>query len=453
MLSLIKRLFNIFSKQESRNEKLRKNIFFSFIIKGLSVAISFIIIRLTLGFIDSTRYGIWVTISSIISWFTFFDFGMANGLKNNLARAIALKNNSEVKKYISTAYALFIIISLFVFLLFLFVNPAINWNNLLNIPVTVKEDFQTVMLIVTGTFCIQFVFQLINAILAAHQESATADLLNFLGQLLVLICILILMKTTTGTLKNLVIALNFSPAFVLIAASFIIFGMKYKAIAPAISDIDLSYAKKILNIGGAFFAIQLGALILFQTDNFIISKIIGPEAVTKFNITYKLYSVIIISFSIIMTPFWSAFTDAWVKKDFLWIRKSMLRLRKLWILTSFLAAPVLFLISKSLFKIWLGQKVAISSMVSFLMMIYAISYTCLALNCYFLNGVGRIRLQLILYLFVIFINPVLCILLGKMFDIEGVIIANILSFIFMDIVLWIQTDKLIHQKATGIWNK
>lgn len=438
---------------ETRNVKLKRNILLSFIIKGCSIVISFLIIRFTLGYIDQARYGLWVTISSVISWFTFFDLGMANGLKNNLAKAIALNNHIEVKKYISTTYALFTFMALLFFLLFLVINPFINWDHFLNIPDSVNENIKTVMLIAAGTFCIQFIFQLINAILAAHQEPSKADLLNFIGQFIVLVAILILIKTTPGTLKSLIIALNVSPVLVLAAASLLLFSGKYKAIAPSIKDIDFSYVKKIMNIGGVFFAIQLGALILFQTDNFIISKLLGPEAVTTFNVAYKLYSVIIISFSIIMTPFWSAFTEAWATKDFPWIKSSMNRLRKLWLFTSFVLAPVLFLLSGVLFKLWLGDSVNISTSISFLMMIYAISYTCLALNCYFLNGIGRLRIQLLLYLFVIFTNPILCILLGRIYGIEGVITANIIAFLFMNIILWIQADKLIKQKASGLWDK
>jgi O-antigen/teichoic acid export membrane protein len=309
------------------------------------------------------------------------------------------------------------------------------------------------MLIAAGTFCIQFIFQLINAILAAHQEPAKADFFNLLGQALVLVSILILIQTTAGSLKILIFALNFLPVLVLVVASLILFSVKFKAISPTIKHIDFRYARNILKIGGVFFTIQIGTLILFQTDNIIISKLLGPEAVTKFNIAYKLYSVIILFFSIIITPFWSAFTEAWVKKDYVWIKKSINRLRKIWLFTAFVISPVFFLISGYLFKIWLGHSVSISTTVSFLMMIYSISYTCLALNCYFLNGIGKLRVQLLLYVFVIFTNPLLCIILGRMFGIEGVIIANIIAFLFMNIILWIQNDKLIKQEATGIWDK
>jgi len=240
--------------------------------------------------------------------------------------------------------------------------------------------------------------------------------------------------------------------FTIIVSSIIFYNSKLKFIAPSLKSIDFSYTKSILNVGGAFFLIQLGALILFQTDNIIITKILGPEAVTKFNVAYKLYSVIIMGFSIIVTPYWSAFTDAWAKRDYSWINGSMKRLREVWLFTSFIVVPVFFMSAKFLFKIWLQDSVIVNMSLSLLMAVYVICYTCLALNCYFLNGIGKLRVQLVLYLLITVTNIPLGIIMGKWLGIEGVVFANIIAFVFMNTILWIQTNKILRHKAFGIWN-
>jgi len=40
-----------------------------------------------------------------------------------------------------------------------------------------------------------------------------------------------------------------------------------------------------------------------------------------------------------------------------------------------------------------------------------------------------------------------------MWGLEGVVMANVAAFILMNIVLWIQTNKILANKATGIWNR
>ena len=65
---------NFFLKGDDRTKRAKKNISVTFVCKGLSVLISFLIIPITLGYVGKEEYGIWMTISSIISWFSFFDF-------------------------------------------------------------------------------------------------------------------------------------------------------------------------------------------------------------------------------------------------------------------------------------------------------------------------------------------------------------------------------------------
>lgn len=449
---IVNSLNRLIKSGENRSVKLKKNIIFSFLIRGLSVLINFSIVPLTIQYVDPIRYGIWVTLASLISWFTFFDFGMGNGLRNKLATALAHKQYHEAKKYISTTYAVLTIIAVLVFILFCFLTPYVNWDYFLNIPSKVDEDVSQVLLIVMGTFCLQFVVQLINTVLTSLQEQAKAELITFLGQVALLLTLLVLKYTVAGSLSVLVLALNVAPAVVLVLASLVLYSGKLQSIAPALKHIDFSHAKNILNLGGIFFLIQVGSLVLHQTDNIIITRILGPEAVTRFNVTYKLYAIITLVFSIIAAPYWSAFTDAYAKHDYLWIKNSVKRLREVWLFTSFIIIPVFFIVSKFLLKILFPDILNIQLSLLLSMAVYVICSTCLSLNCYFLYGIGKLRILMVLYLLVTVTNVPLGIFLGKLLGIEGVIIANIVAFVFMNIVLWVQTNKILHKKAIGIWN-
>ena len=450
---LFANLLNRFTAgDENRTVKIKRNILFSFLIRGLSVAINFLIISLAINYVDPVNYGIWVALTSIISWFTFFDFGMGNGLKNKLTTAISLDKFEEAKKYISTTYAIFVLIALSVFVIFFFVNPMINWSSFLSIPPGTNQNIYRVLLIVVGIFCFQFVLQLLNTVLASLQEPAKAEFITLIGQVAALIILIVLNFTAKSSLSLLVISLNIAPLTIIFLASVFFYNNKYKLIAPSIRHIDFNYSKNIMNLGGIFFLIQVGALILFQTDNIIITNILGPEAVTKFNVTYKLYSIIIMLFSIIATPYWSAFTDANTKNDFDWINRNVKRLREIWLVISFIIVPLFFILSKYFLKIWLPDTINVDISLSLSMAVYAICHTCLILNCYFLNGIGKLKIQLLLYFLVAIINVPMGVVLGKTFGIEGVIFSNIITFIFMNIVLWIQTNKILQNKAFGIWN-
>ena len=99
--SLLFKLKNRLLKGESRSISVKKNIIGSFIIKGISILISLMLVPMTLGYVSSEMYGIWLTLSSIMLWLNFFDIGFTLGLKNKLATALAQKDYSKGKRIFS----------------------------------------------------------------------------------------------------------------------------------------------------------------------------------------------------------------------------------------------------------------------------------------------------------------------------------------------------------------
>ncbi|MDQ6843717.1 MAG: hypothetical protein M3Z92_05085, partial [Bacteroidota bacterium] len=54
---------------------VKKNILGSFGVKGLSILTSFILIPFTIDLLNKEKYGIWITIFSIVTWFNMMDIG------------------------------------------------------------------------------------------------------------------------------------------------------------------------------------------------------------------------------------------------------------------------------------------------------------------------------------------------------------------------------------------
>jgi O-antigen/teichoic acid export membrane protein len=454
MLKKIHLKFNsFFNEGHNRTILAKKNIVSSFLVKGGSIITGLLLVPMTINYVNPTQYGIWLTISSLVGWMSFFDIGMGNGLRNKLTEALALNEYEIAKKYVSTTYASLIIVSCSLFFIFYFLNPYIDWQTFLNISESVQVNISFAVLIVFGAFCLQFVVQLINTVLTAVHKPAKAGLITLIGQLCILLTTYILTKTVQGSLIVLVVATTINPIIILFLANFYFYGAKLRNIAPSFSYIDFSYAKNIFKVGGSFFIIQIGSIVLLQTDNIIISKFVGPESVTKFNVALKLFSIVIMLFSIIILPYWSAFTDANTNKDYDWMRDSVKKIRKIWLLISLLIVPFILVLSKFIFKLWIGDSVKITFSLSFLLSLYVISYMCMNLNSYFLNGVGKIRLQLYLYVIVCIINIPLCSFLAVKIGVNGVVISNLIMFVGMNIILWIQTDKILEHKDKGIWGK
>src|SRR3954466_9688236 len=109
---MLKYLSRFFSSGHSRSLSVKKNIFYSLIIKGGSIVISLLLIPLTIRFVNETQYGLWLTLSSLIGWINFFDIGLGNGLKTKLTEAISKDDLKQGKIYVSTTYAMLALLSL-----------------------------------------------------------------------------------------------------------------------------------------------------------------------------------------------------------------------------------------------------------------------------------------------------------------------------------------------------
>jgi O-antigen/teichoic acid export membrane protein len=438
--------------KDARTSSILKNVILSSCVRGGNILVSLILVPLTINYINPVQYGIWLTISSLVTWMSFFDIGMGHGLRNKVTTALSIGDIPLAKKYVSTTYASIAIIATFLFIGLCFVIPSVDWRTLLNIPNTLTENVNIILIIVFGTFSFQFIVQLINTVLAAIHKPALAGLISFIGQAALLCCVLFLTKYVSASLTILIAVITVVPLIVMLLGTILLYTKSLKYIAPELSLVDFSMTKKILNTGGAFFLIQLGAIVLFQTDNIIITKVLGPGSVTNFNVAYKLFSIVLLIFTIVITPYWSAVSDAYVKSDFLWMKRSLVSVRKIWFALSILSIALLAG-SDWIFHAWLGKTIVVSAQLSIAMTFYVIIYMWQTLHVYFLNGIGKIKLQLILVLTSAVLNLPVAIYLGRHWGLPGIITANTIFFLLMGTIFYYQVQKILNQTARGIWGK
>lgn len=441
-----------FTKGSKRSLEVKKNIAVSLIIKGISIAINLVMVPLTIHYINPSQYGIWLTLSSIVAWFSFFDIGFGNGLRNRFAEAKAAGEYRKARIYVSTTYAVLTLIFSIVWLLFFVANFFVDWSKILNAPATMITELSHLALIVFSFLCLRIIFQTISTIIIADQKPAHASFFNMSGQLFALAGIFILTKTTKGSLINLGLILGVVPVLVFLITSLILYNGKYKEFSPSFKLIDFKYARDIMSLGIKFFLIQIGAIILFQTTNIVIAQIMGPDKVTEYNIAYKYFSVVGMVFYIILSPFWSAFTEAYTKNDYSWMKNALKHLKSIWLLSLPLVA-FMILLSKFAYKLWIGDAVTIPITVSISMAILILMNMRFNLFVYLINGIGKIKMQLYVNIAASIIYIPIAIALCYWYGLVGIIGANILVAIAHAIISQKQINLLMTNKASGIWNK
>ena len=214
--------------------------------------------------------------------------------------------------------------------------------------------------------------------------------------------------------------------------------------------------RDLVDLGVRFFILQLSGIIVFSTASLLIAQIFGPADVTPFNIAFKYYGVAATGFTIVLTPFWSAYTDAYVTGDFKWIARSFQRLKVLWI-GLVLAVIVMTACADWFYPILIRGKadVHIPFLLSASTGIYVVVLMWCTMYVNFINGVGKIRLQLWGAVTTALLVIPLEVVFAKFFAMgtAGVSLGMALSLLPWCFVWPAQVRKILRGTARGIWNK
>jgi len=441
-------------KNSSRSEKAKKNILLLFILQVFNFFSLMAIVPVTLNYLGKTEYGIWLTLASVLSWLINLDFGLGNGLRNKLAEALALKDIKLARIHVSTAYAIFSVGILSAFVIYFAIHGLLNWADLLQAPKEYTLLLNTLVLYVLILFLVQFLLKLITSVINADQRPALNGGLSLITNSLTLLIVYFLSIYSEPSLIIFALVSSGIPVLVFLIASLFLFGGHFRNISPSFKHVNLKYSSSLVKLGMQFFVIQISSLIVFTTGNIIITQLYGPKSVVTYNVAFKYFYMVPLVFNVALAPFWSAFTEAFVKKEFEWIKNSIRKLIIIWALLSFVAA-LMVIISNFVYEIWVGPQVKVPFVLSVACGVFVIIANWNNIFGYFINGVGKVRLQLYYSIVIAILNIPLSIFLARNIGlgITGVMVSTNICLIFASFLFPFQYHKLINNTAKGIWNK
>lgn len=444
----------ILPKSDSRGRKIGKNVILLGLFQSISIVSSFLLVPMTINYVSTSQYGVWLTISSIVGWFSLVDIGLGAGLRNKLTEALAKNDNVLAKKYVSTTYIILGIIVFLLFSIFAILNMYIPWTKVLNQSEDMSVMLANTMFVVVSFFALRLIAQLIGTILTAHLMPAVSVGIATCSNLIILLIIFVLSRTTSGDLYTLSWVLSSVPVLLYIIVSVFLFLGKYKRIRPSFRFFDKSKIRVLLSLGIGFFVINISTIILFQTSNILIIQLFNNDDVVVYNLAYKLFSIMTVLFGILIQPFWTGYTDAWVKKDFDWIKGSINKLMLIWKLLVVLGL-IMFISSSLIYRIWVGADIDIPWGLSFLVFLYFVIHCYGGVFNIFINGTGKIRLQVFALGVVTLIYIPLVLLMANVFKLGllSIPLSLICSNFYSLFIARMQYKKLISGTAKGLWNK
>lgn len=439
---------------DARSKTLNKNLIISVTVKMCSVLISFFLIPVTLKYVNINEYGIWLTISSMYAFISVFDVGLGNGLRVKLGEALSKNDFEKAKSYVSTTYFSLIIILIPVTIILFYFSHYINWCSLFKIELKLSKTISQLVGILIIAFTIRIFLNLINSVLTSFQKTGINSILDLSANLIIAVLIIVLGKFGEINLFTLGIIYSTIPLIILGSYSLFYFIFRNIRIKPSLNYFEIKDFKQLIGLGGKYFLLQLCAIIILSSGNFIIATLISPSEVTNYNLTQQYFSLIAAFYGFIVIPLVPAYNDAYFHNDFNWIKVKIAFMQKMWFFTIFIVA-LLVLFSGWFFNLWLGDKVHIPFLLICSVGVYWVVVGWSTIYSPFINGIGKVNIQLIQALLSVFLTMSLSFFLIQQLDIgaSGYVFASIISIMIGAIFLNIQYKKIINGKATGLWNK
>ena len=366
-------------------QKIQTDILWLFGAKGTLLLANFVVISITLDLLSTKIYGVWITLYTTISWLSFFDLGLGNGMRNLFAVNRAVGNQEKNKQLVSTSYIIVLGISLILLILglpFVYYADIAQFFNISDIAI---PDLRCVLSLLVVVTSLQLITKLINSIFLADQKPALSSLIDCSGVVCSLLLLFILKDRLVGSLFNLSLIITLPTFIISFIVTLFAFNKNYRKLKPSMKYFNLKISNKLINLGLRFFLIQLSALIILQGSNIIILKFIGAEEVSVFSLVYKYFNVIVTIFTLVLTPYWSFFTDSYAKNNYNQLKQGFKQLLISWLAIS-MVGVVMWIALPFSFKIWLNQELDIPAYLPVSLLLFSIFSNLGSVFIYFLNG-------------------------------------------------------------------
>lgn len=324
----------------------------SFIAKGLNILISFLSVPLTIHYLGSERYGVWLTISSLLTWMALADFGLSgNALVNVLAESSGKDDLETARQYTSSAFWVLTGICILSGAVAAISFHWISWRSVFRVSAaTSSHELNVACALTLGVFILGFPLSLQYSIYNAYQDGYLANIWSISTNALALVSLFIVSRFHGG-LPQLIFALAGTRTLVAIANNYYLF-RRYHWLIPYPSAVRWSCVRRLFKLGGKYMVTQLAALGIYQSQPMIITQMLGPASVVIFVVSYKIITLPMDLIYLATQPFIAAFGEAKARGDWPWIRKAHKNATLASTGFGFFFVGLMALIAKPLIRIW-----------------------------------------------------------------------------------------------------
>ena len=400
----------------------------------VSLGTSIVTVRLTFRYLGAERYGMWMTITSVVMMFVFADLGMNNGLINLVAEATGKEDARTARQATASAFWMLSMIAMLVAVGGLIAYPYFNTSRLFNVHSSLAmRESGPALLAFFFCFVMNVPLGIVRGTQTGLQYAYVNNMWNMLGSLTSLCALLVAIHLHAG-LPVLVLSLSGPPVLITILNGAELFGWSHPELRPNPRDCSRAVASRLLRIGLMFFLLQASISVGMQTDNVVIAQILGARAVASYAVPARLFNIIASFITLFSGSMWPAYADALARRDGSWIQRSFRRVMLAGTAITLGATILLVLLGNRILALWVGPQMQASMMLLTIFGLQCVVFSYLQPINFLLNGIGELKAQVVCAVAMAVVNLGLSIFFVKRFGIVGAVLGTFVAQLTVQVI-------------------
>lgn len=402
----------------------------------ITVFAQIITVSVALDYLGANRYGIWMTIASIVSFLHLSDLGIGNALIGFIAEKHATNDHYSLLSFVKKALAILCLGALLVFFAGYVTVNVYDWRTLLsNNQAITAAELKNSILVFLGLFCLGQPLGASQQMRLGLQSGHINAVYNSIGQIMNLLAIYIAVELK-GNLPTLIFAsmigtllLNF---FNLVS---LMVSLKYKQGCNVISrPIE---TRLLFRRAAAFFLLHISGLIAYQSDILIVSYFHSSAAVSEYSIVLKYFSIPSVFLSFFFVGMWPAYSDALMRQEKIWVESFFWKSMRYSLAANAVICIFLFVSAKPLVAIWTKGRITPDSWLLTAMALWSFSTAIGGSLATLLNGMNVLKFQIVVSFLSALVNFVISVKLAQLVGISGPVWGSLItSLIFYSYMMW-----------------
>jgi O-antigen/teichoic acid export membrane protein len=417
-------------RSAERNRRAVANAIAGLVLRGSSLVVVLMSVPLTLDLLGPIRFGMWMTIASVVALLSATDLGIGSGVLNTVSRAFGEGDRAAARQYLASGLVALTGIALLLGAAFVCVYSRVPWADLYNVrtDTLATSEAGPATAVFVATFLVGMPLGLVGQVRAAHQEGFVQSVFAGLGNMLT-IAFLLVAVAVRASLPVLVLAMAGGPIIAATVNLIVLVRHQRPWLRPRRQDVTTDAMRSVVRIGLAFMVLQLAYTVAFSADRIVVAQVLGPAAVADYSVVYRLFSIPAALAEIALLPLWPAYREAILRHDIAWVRLTLKRSFRVTILATIPLVTILVIAGPTIVDLWTSRGLSPTSGLYVALGAFTVALGVANVFQVLLNGAQEMRFQILTMTLMAILNLAASVYLAWRIGVAGVAVGSVIAIV------------------------